>query len=73
MAEGVAGTVDARTLAVPQREHPVVLALTADLGLLRAPDCGGCQVFIDPGHENDVVRVEVLLGLAKLVVQATQR
>ena len=73
MAEGVAGTVDARALAVPEREHPVVLALAADLGLLRTPDRSGCQVFVDPGHENDVVRVEVLLGLAELVVQATQR
>ena len=73
MAESVAGTVDARALAVPEREHPVVLALAADLGLLRTPDRGGCQVFVDPGHENDVVRVEMLLGLAELVVQATQR
>ena len=38
VAEHVAGAVDARPLAVPHAEHAVVLALAAQLGLLRAPD-----------------------------------
>ena len=73
VAKSVAGAVDAGALAVPERKDAVVLALAADLGLLRAPDRGGGQVFIDTRHEDHVVRVEVLAGLAELVVQATQR
>ncbi len=37
VAEHVAGAVDARPLAVPHAEHAIVLALAAQLRLLRAP------------------------------------
>ena len=37
VAEHVAGAVDARTLAVPEAEHAIELALAAQFGLLRAP------------------------------------
>ena len=46
MAEHVAGAIDARALAVPHAEHAVVFALAAQLGLLRAPDRGGCEVLV---------------------------
>ena len=54
VAEDVAGAVDARTLAVPDAEHAVVLAVAAKLRLLRAPErCGG-QVLVEARIENDV-------------------
>ena len=58
VAEDVAGAVDARALAVPHAEHAVVLALAAQLGLLRAPDRGGGEVLVEAGLEEDVVLVE---------------
>ena len=57
VAEHVAGAVDARALAVPEPEHAVVLALAAQLGLLRAPERGGGEVLVDAGLEEDVVLV----------------
>ena len=54
VAEHVAGAVDARALAVPEREHAVVLAFAEQLGLLRAP-AGGCRQFlVEAGLEDDV-------------------
>ena len=52
VAEHVAGAVDARALAVPHAEHAVVLALAAQLGLLRAPDGGRGEVLVDAGLED---------------------
>ena len=62
VAEHVAGAVDARALAVPDAEHAVVLALAAQLGLLRAPQRGGRQVLVETGHELDVVGLQHALG-----------
>ena len=56
VAEHVAGAVDARALAVPHAEHAIVLALAAQLGLLRAPQRGGGEVLVEAGLEEDVVR-----------------
>ena len=47
VAQGVAGAIDARALAVPDAEHAVVLALAAQFGLLRAPQRGGGKVLVD--------------------------
>ncbi len=58
VAEHVAGAVEAGALAVPNAEHAVVLALAAQLGLLRAPQRGGRQVLVQAGHELDVVGLE---------------
>ena len=52
VAEDVAGAVDARALAVPDAEHAVVLALAAQLGLLRAPERGGGEVLVEAGLEH---------------------
>ncbi len=42
----VAAAIHARPLAVPQREHAVMLALAAQFGLLAAPDCRGGKIFV---------------------------
>ena len=54
VAEDVAGTVDARTLAVPEGEHAVVPAFAKQLGLLRAPAGGGRQFLVQARLEDDV-------------------
>ena len=73
VAEHVAGAVDARPLAVPHAEHAVVLALAAQLGLLRAPQRGGGEVLVEAGLEHDVVRREMRRGALELLVEAAER
>src|SRR4051794_5799797 len=73
MAEDVARAVDTGALAVPHAEYAVVLALTAQLGLLRAPDRGRGKVLIEAGLEQDVLAVERRLGAHELLVEPAQR
>ncbi len=73
VAEHVAGTVDARALAVPHAEHAVVLALAAQFGLLRAPDGGRGEIFVQAGLEQDVVLVEMGLCPHELLVEPAER
>ena len=45
--ERIAGTIDPRSLAVPKREHAIVVALVAEqTDLLGAPDGGRGEVFV---------------------------
>src|SRR5262249_5954865 len=55
MAERIPAAIDAGALAVPHAEYAVVLALTPELGLLRAPQRGGGEILVEAGHELDVV------------------
>src|SRR5262245_38104304 len=73
MAENVAGAVDARTLAVPEAEHAVEPALAAQLRLLRAPERGRGQIFIDAGLEFDVGGRKMARGAQELLVKSAQR
>ena len=73
MAEDVAGPVDARPLAVPHAENAVVLAFTAQLGLLRTPNRGRRQIFVDPALEADVAFLKKGLGTLELAVEAAKR
>ena len=73
VAEHVAGAVDAGTLAVPHGEHAVVLALAAQLGLLRAPDRGRGEVLVDAALEADVVLGQKRRGALELAVEAAER
>ena len=65
--------VDARALAVPDAEHAVVLALAAQLGLLRAPQRGGGEVLVEAGLEHDVVRREHAARALELLVEPAER
>ncbi len=58
VAENVAGAVDPRPLAVPDAEHAVVFAFAAQLRLLRAPERGRREVFVEARMELDVIAVE---------------
>src|SRR3954463_2717658 len=73
MAEGIAAAVDARALAVPHAEHAVVPALPAQLRLLRAPERGGREVFVDAGLETHMRGVEEFLRPLELLVEAAER
>ncbi len=73
VAENVAGAIDAGALAVPHGKHAVILALAAQLGLLRAPDCGRGEVFVDAALKPDVVLVQEWRGAQELAVEPAQR
>ena len=71
--ENVAGPVDARTLAVPHAEDPVVAGAAEKVQLLRAPDGGRRQILVDPRLEADVVLLEELAGPPQRLVEPRQR
>ena len=73
VAEDVAGTIDARALAVPHAEDAIELALAAQLGLLRAPQRGGGELFVDAGRELDVGGSQETAGAHHLLVEAAER
>ncbi len=73
VAEDVAGAVDARALAVPHAEDAIELALAAQLGLLRAPQRGGGELFVDAGIELDVGGSQEAAGAHHLLVEAAER
>ncbi len=73
MAERVAGAVDARPFAVPDAENAVVLALAAELGLLRAPKRGRREVLVEAGLEDDIVGFEEFPGALKGLIEPAER
>ena len=73
VAEHVAGAVDARPLAVPHGKYPVVLALAAQLRLLRTPDRGCGEVLVDAALEADVAFFEKRTGAQELAVEIAER
>ena len=73
VAEYVTRAVDARALAVPEREDAVVLALAAHLGLLGTPAGGGREFFVQPWLEDDVAGLEDLARLHQLLVEPAER
>ena len=71
--EHVAAAVDARTLAVPHREHAVVFRARVQVHLLRAPDRGRREVLVQSGLELDVRALEELLRLPQRLVERAER
>ncbi|MNQ91656.1 hypothetical protein D3C85_1070480 [compost metagenome] len=72
MPKRVTGAINARTFAVPHAEHAVVFTFTAQVRLLRAPDCGRCEVFIDARNKKGVMLLEVFFGFTKLVIKSAK-
>ena len=74
MLKHIRAAVYAGALAVPDAEHPVVLvaALGRKAQLLRAPQCGGGQLFVDAGLKHHMVRLEILLSLDQRLVIGAQ-
>src|SRR5690606_23302700 len=73
VAEDVARAVDARPLAVPDREDAVMPALAEELSLLRAPAGGGGEFLVEPRLEDDVGFGELLLVAPELRVEPAER
>ncbi len=73
VAEHVAGAVDAGPLAVPHGKDAVVLALAAQLRLLRAPYRSGGEVLVDRSLETDVVWLELPRRPHELAVETAER
>ncbi len=71
--EGVHAAVDARSLAVPDREHAVDLRVRDKIELLCASDRGRSEVFVDTGLETNVVPVEQITCLPQGGVQSAER
>ena len=52
--EGIARTIHARTLAIPDREHAVAVLARYAVQHLRAPDRGGGKILVHARLEDDV-------------------
>src|SRR5215467_15772975 len=73
VAEGVAGPVDSRPLAIPHAEHAIETALAAQFGLLRAPQGGRSEVLVGGGVKPDVVLREDGTRAHELLVERAER
>ena len=71
--EHVAAAIDAGALAVPHREHAVVLGAGEHVDLLSAPHRSGGQVLVDPGLEMHVVPFQMRARPDRGHVDAAQR
>jgi len=60
--EYIAGTINARSLAVPDAEYAVLLCAWEYAELLRAPYRSCSEVFIEAFPKHDVMGVEALLN-----------
>ena len=69
----VTRAIDARTLAVPQPENAVVFTLTAQFGLLCAPQRRRGQILIQTGLKGDLMRGQVCLGPLHLHINRAKR
>ena len=73
VAENIAGTVDARPLAVPDAEHAVIGTLAAYLGLLAAPQRRRRQILVEARLKDDVIGFEKLARAPHLLVETAER
>src|SRR5690606_394683 len=71
--ERVAGAIDARSLAVPEREHAVVARAGEEPRLLGAPDRRRGEVLVQARLEADTGRLEITLRAPELPVEAAER
>ena len=54
MPHGITAAINAWAFAIPQPENTIVFSFTAQLGLLRAPDGGDREVFVQSLLKSDV-------------------
>ena len=71
--EHIPAAVYAGALAIPHGKHAVVFGSLEQAYLLRSPDGGGGEFFIDAGLEMNVVLFEVLFGFPQRLIKTTQR
>ena len=70
MTKDVARTVNPRTLAIPDAEHPIEAAFATHLRLLAAPQGSRREVFVEPRLKLDVARVQQRLGRHEMIVDS---
>jgi hypothetical protein len=71
--EHVAAAIDTGALAVPHREHAVVLRAGEEVRLLRSPDHRRAEVFVEARRELDVRSLQVLLRFPEFEIESAER
>ena len=72
MLNGIARPIDARTLAVPERKDACDLGLRQQWHLLRTPNRGGREIFIDARLEVDARGAQPIAFPPELHVKPAQ-
>jgi hypothetical protein len=73
MLQHIARAIDARSFRIPNAEDTILLGAGREVKLLRAPDRGRGELFVDGGPHDDAGRIEMRLGAVELEVVAAQR
>ncbi len=73
MLEHVAAAIDPRPLAVPHAKHAVMLGAGREIDLLRTPNRGCGEIFIDAGLKHDLVLHQMGFGFPQRLIQPAQR
>ena len=72
MLEHIAGAIDARTLAVPHRKDALHPRFVREVELLRAPDRGRRQVFIEPRLKHNLMLLQMRARLPERLIKPAQ-
>ena len=73
MAQHITAAVHSGTLAIPDAKDAVDTGAREAAYVLRTPDGGGCQIFVDGRSKDDIVLLENRFGLPQVHVVAPQR
>jgi hypothetical protein len=73
VVQRIGGAIDARSLAVPQREYAAHRALRIAFHLLAAEHGGGAGLLVDRGQKMDSCRCQLLAGAPQGLVIGAQR
>ena len=73
MAEHIAGTINARPLAVPNAENTIQARAWRQMHLLRTPNGGRGQILIQPRLEHHIMRAEPFRLARQFPVKGTKR
>ncbi len=71
--QGVAGSVHARALAIPEAEYALYLTVFIGFYLLGTQHDRRGKILVDGGDKIDPVLVEQVLGLPERLVNCTER
>ena len=72
MANGVAGPIETRRLAVPEAEHAIDGGAGEQANLLAAPDRGGRELLVDAGLKMHLLRLEGRPLLPERLIEAAE-
>src|SRR3546814_3850239 len=73
MLERVAGTINPRSLAVPDGKYAILISLRYRRQHLGAPHRGRGKVFVHAGLEQDVMAFQQFLGAPQFQIVRTER